>query len=358
MSRSRFRTLVAWAAAMTPAILVLGPEMAGGDLIRRVRTGLGSIGKEPNLSAPRIRKSDWASAARPNAMAKQFEFDQKLWLATLFPSDRAFKPAKAREIRRILARIIGLYHFGGLRFRTSPSAGWTAFPYPTGSLLSHGSRVLVALRKEGGIDRFALSNWIATGRLAGHRQKGNPTAGFKRRIFGSSHYVSFEEKKSDGIREVKLKGLKMLLGLQGCWAMNLPLGGFGSEDAQGKPVRADGRHGHLLFYHRVAAKKSPWLVGYLIGFENSEPLGFSKPYPMKSHLGTVHDVKGTSTPVSLTGGRKWRAMGSNTPAEIDGLRIVIGSKRQLLDIVRKTEKVIEDEGALARILASKPQPPN
>ncbi|MBF0548036.1 MAG: hypothetical protein HQM08_26600 [Candidatus Riflebacteria bacterium] len=324
----------------------------------------------------KIEKDEWLA---DRCISDQFAFDIKCWFATLFPPVPVAKSTpegkKQEEQRKILGRLFLLLKYGGVQMRSggkdgdTPTGNWEAFPHPLATLLSHGGRVLIGVKKSAKLDPYAITNWIVRGgELTGTTQEKNAVAGFKGRL-ASTHSTTFTK---DVLEEYKKSFLAPNFNN---WAMNIPVGGFGNTGANGKAVLPNGGFGHLLFVVDKAPSSSKiWTVGIQIGCENSEPLGFTKAlYTEKCHLGTAHSIFGKSDDIHVTGGGRWSQMSLNypkwakahpkdevpqefRPGKYDCLRMIISDKSDLKEVL-KNENKIDDEKAMKDILSSPPEPP-
>ncbi|MBF0410831.1 MAG: hypothetical protein HQM10_26025 [Candidatus Riflebacteria bacterium] len=317
----------------------------------------------------KIKKAEWLS---PRAAAEQFAFDLKCWKSMLFPPQALTGDEAKRQDaqRQLLGRLLLVVKYGGLKMRTSSvnaepaedsepqgnSSSWKEFPHLTASVFSHGGRTMIAVKKSAGLDPYTVTNWIVNGTTTGGTKQAtddkNSGSGFKGRAF-STHWTDFKS----GIPVEK----KCKIPNTQNWAMNIPMGGIGSEGADGKPVKPNGAFGHLLFViDKAPAKSKDWTVGILVGVENSQAPAFTLSGNSKSHLGTSHSLTGAAEEIGPTGGKKWPAM-TDIPAEwlpgkYDCMRVTIDSKAQFDAIVKKAS-IINDEQAMVDLLSSPPVQP-
>lgn len=289
-----------------------------------------------------ITKDMWH---QKRTLQESIDWDVKLWEGAIFPVDPGTAIKKQAEIRQILIRLFSLVNKAGVKIRTSEdSTEWKAFAYPTATLLSRGGRVMVVVKKSAGLDLRAITNWIATGKATGQKQLENKVAGLKHRL-ASTHDISFEK---DIPTEVKLDWKKA--NLHNNYAMNIALGGYGSEGADGSAIQANGRFGHVLFVISDAPKSGKvWQTGFQVGVEHSEPAFFNTPFPPKSHLGTTHSSTGGSEEMSITNDAKWvnfkeihnEADETTIPGKYDCMRIEIETKKQFETAKTHAETILK-----------------
>lgn len=109
------------------------------------------------------------------------------------------------------------------------------------------------------------------------------------------------------------------------FGINLPVGGEGELDVNGKQIEAKGDHGHMYIHYTSPKADEKQFGSLLIGIEGSAPAFFSGNLKGRSDpYGKAHDTKGTSGEFSPTGGQKWRFLkgkspGLSAPAEYDGM---------------------------------------
>lgn len=294
----------------------------------------------------RIQQSHWGTVKEPKSEEDQFKDDVKMWTNVVHPPDEKFD-RRARDMREIVARIALLYRYGGFMYRKEAGDKWKPFPYPVASLLSHGGRVLIGVRDEAETgSREAFVNWLWTGKAVG--KSFDPPKCVAGRT-ASTHGVNFD---GDAIAETKGKvsGLKgMLSSDRDNFGMNVPVGGFGSIDSNGKAVDDKGQHGHILFFVRRAGEKDKkWDCAVLIGCEGSEP-------GMTDQFGHKHDWRGKSSAISPTGGQKWKKMKAKIDS-CDTMRIIIYDKKQLAEVESLVKRAMSDrEWFEKEVLAEKPE---
>ncbi|MBP7635798.1 hypothetical protein KBA41_16670 [Candidatus Ozemobacteraceae bacterium] len=325
------------------------------------------IGLAAFAAGEKITKAEWMKA---RTTSEQFLFDIKCWHSMLFPPVPPRETALARRQdcqRRLLGRLLCLVKFGGLKMRTTAvdtesaddgdvpglANGWKEFPHVMASVFSHGGRTMIAIKKAARLDPYTVTNWIVTGNAQGGTKQvtedKTELSGFKGRAF-STHLTDF---KNGDPAETKCK----VPNTQN-WAMNIPMGGYGSMGADGKPVVPNGAFGHLLFVtDKAPSSNKDWTVATLVGVENSQAPMFTMSGSSKSHLGTSHSVAGASEVVGPTGGKKWPEM-TDLPAEwrpgaYDCMRVVIESREQF-DEIMKAASIIDDENAMLDLLSNPP----
>jgi hypothetical protein len=301
----------------------------------------------------RTEQADWNNSTKPpKAAAAQWTAAAKLWTNAIFPVDGGVneaknaiskQKAKTEAQRGILTRAFAILRYGGVKFHTGPKAAWTLqWPHPTVSLLSHGGRVLVAVKKGSGLSEttpWDFFNWLATGNLTGgaaHVE--NAAAGFKARA-ASTHGVIWDDSAAeDGLKEDKYNMLGAAIRALGSrhnnFGMNIAMGGPGGVDAAGNIIPfATGSYGHFFVYARACPADSTGdvILTLLLGAENAAPPQFGG--ETTSHLGGEHSITGSKNKTSLCGCDKWEGVAVTPKAcEPDGFRVVIDLPTKLTAI--------------------------
>jgi len=269
------------------------------------------------------------------SLKKILDWDAQVWYNTIYPPDNTHKPIKQNQIKRILIRTFMLIKYAGLKFRNGKKSPWKLLTHNTASTISHGGRILIGVKKNAKLDKRAVTNWLVTGKAKGTKQAVNKLAHFKSRT-SSTHKTTFKK----GLKEAKVA----LGNFKNNYAFNVPLGGYGSVGFDGTSVAANGRFGHYLIVINDAPKSDKvWQMAFQLGVEGTEPIFFTKPYACKGHLGTTHKL-GSSESISITNSPKWKTLckkNKTVPAGFAAMQIEIDTKKQFMDIVSKTEKLLK-----------------
>ncbi|GIW70572.1 MAG: hypothetical protein KatS3mg102_0114 [Planctomycetota bacterium] len=322
-------------------------------------------------AADALTPEDWRYGERMSYKDQFRKGDVKLWLATLFPADPSDE-ASAREVkeyRAILTRLFVLLHDAGVEFRRSHKRkDWQPWPWSTASVLSHGGKLLIAVRREAQLEPFTVMNWIFTGQASGTEPAEHPILKkkwwrYRRVVLGLEPYdteLEFDRKEPFAPHEVKVRRTDIQPD-EGYWGMNLPIGGFGNPDARGQPVDDLGAHGHLLWHYRLAAADNPhWQVAYLLVLLPSPPAGYMKKddWP-KPHLhAAVHATDGGKPggAVAVTGGALWADLKvADKPGERDCLRVVIADRQSWDAIVARAPELVHKEREVYKLLRGVPR---
>jgi hypothetical protein len=320
-------------------------------------------------------QADWQSAGQPHQV--QYAIDSKLWSNTIYPPGGATDA----DLRGILKRIFTTFAGGDiaasqanannkLKYRPSSSSTlWNTWNKPLASALSHGGRVLIRIKR--GVqekDKHEFWNWLVQGKASFSEAPGvNPLAGLQSRD-ASTHGIQFGTQTGP-------KEISYTLGRASKvknYGMNVPVGGNKGVGADGKPITADGSHGHLFLHYDVApSNDTVWAAAILIGCETKAPTGFPGAGG-ESHLGTTHKWYqfGKKQAVSVTGGSKWswtdeqtkQKMSIDDPSGVPGsedcMYVDISTAQEFQDLQKNAALLNADstEKMLKTPLWSLPQP--
>jgi hypothetical protein len=328
--------------------------------------------------------------------------DVRIWLSTIFPKDYKEEASRkeALEVRQIVGRLFLLLGHSGVEFRRSfRKKKWDTYPYSTASILSHGGKLMLMVKKDVPIDDHALLNWIINGELEGDEVGKNKVLkkawwNYKKIALGMEPYDTELDYDDGEVHEVKVKKTDIKSD-EGYWGMNLPIGGYGGVDLQGNAIDDTGHHGHLLVYYKVPPKDDEtWRMCYLITILPSAPVGYRKSTKgLESHLfggvdpkvaeakaereregegtgeseepgdkeeteeGVTEAPKGPPAyvpgVVSVTGGQLWGDLTCPKHDVRDSLRIIVGSD-DLDKVMALAKKELKSESKIEKLLKNKP----
>jgi hypothetical protein len=268
-------------------------------------------------------------------LEQQLENDALIWARTI---EFSKKP-----VQELLQRIFLLFYHYAVSYRSdSDTDTWNPWTWPTSALLSHGCRVLIQYPANSGLEAWLGFRDVMTSRYSTHyiTPITHGAGGVKRKHdwkhdenvvkvmaqFGGRKFIrEVSLKAKDGTDYFSALGpLRQAFNKGANYGLNLAIGGDSDEveaksgklwvwyDPAHKPIKPDGGHGHLFFFHRenIVNVGGVSYSGLLIGCENSAPMFFGEK-GTKTNKGALtggHGPAGHRNPVSATGGCKWSEM--------------------------------------------------
>jgi hypothetical protein len=272
---------------------------------------------------------DFFRRAKQQQDGGHFSRDVSIWWSTL---TFASGPQEG-----FLERIFKILRWGPLLYREKKSqAAFKPWPHPLAVALSHGGRILIQLPRgdqrqkegEGAGEPLAQRVWRWLIGDAPCKERAAATHGIDE-LLGTPDEVCANPRSRKWLLEA---GTLAGGGLQH-WGVNIALGGEGQtspfarlyafdlqEEAQRQNLRsqADGRHGHVYLGYKRAVGRAHG--GILIGVEGSEPGKWDV-------LGHFHGPSGTSSPISMAGGIKFKHLNrAHVPKQADCMFVDLASQ--------------------------------
>ncbi len=297
--------------------------------------------------------------------SEQFQVDHLIMMSTLFPNlekiQQMSRALGSNDIGTIaskkadfLKRLYLLMAYAGVAFtpKDNDFSSNTPWPYPLGSILMHGQRLMIHLKNMGNAQQFY--NFL----LYGAPLKQHPSIDIKRHA--ASHGIKV---RSNEVHEIKLKGLhggakNIYYGLRGLHkGVNIPLGGIGNQRIDGLLIGPNGhpfnpsngqvypnqQHGHVYIHIAQTKIRGEPQAVLLIGIEGSAP-------GKKNMFGRAHTASSGLTDqtkeIAVGGGKKWETLFTD-PQMIPAR---YGGKRTLL-----TDAMLRDFIPLANEILAKSQ---